>query len=114
MKWLKHSIVLGSIIALFVMGFSCNVTSIDKVSTQKQQFNSADSIQSVGLIQTISAGQTQVVVKENKSSFSNFFINLLEKPALLVGSTFTPSLTQQDINRCESVSKLLFPYHFFW
>jgi len=113
-KWIKHSIVLASIIALFVLGFSSTAIPFEKSSSKEQRLKSVESIQSVGLIQSISASQIQVVAKENKTSLFNFFFHLVETPTLFVHRIFTPFLTQQDINRCESVSKLLFPYHIFW
>jgi hypothetical protein len=113
-RWIKHSIFLASIIALFVLGFSSTAIPFKKSSSKEQRLQSVESIQSVGLIQSISASQIQVVVKENKTSLFNFLFHLVETPSLFVHRTFTPFLAQQDINRCESVSKLLFPYHIFW
>lgn len=113
-KWIKHSVVLASLIALFVLGSTSTVIPVEKNVSKEQRLQSAESIQSVGLIQSISENQQQVVSKVNKTSFSNYFLHLFEVSAIFIIKPFSLFLAQQDINRCESVSKLLFPYHYFW
>ena len=113
-KWIKYSIILASLIALFVLGSSPTATPVVKSISKEQRLQTAESIKSVGLIQSIAENQQQVVSKESKTSFSTYFLHSVEVPSLFVIRTFTPFLAQQDINRCESVSKLLFPYHIFW
>ena len=114
MKCIKHSFIFASLIALFLLGLTPSATPVVKSTSKEQRLQTADSIKSVGLIQSISENQQQVVSKENKTSFSTYFLHSVEVPSLFVIRTFTPFLAQQDINRCESVSKLLFPYHYFW
>lgn len=114
MKWIKQSVILASLIAFFVLGSSSTVIPIEKSITKEQRYLSAETIQSVGLIQSITASQIQLVVKENKTSFSNSLLQLFEFPTLFIPEIFSLFLTQQDVNRCENVSQLLFPYHIFW
>ena len=114
MKWIKHSVILASLITLFVLGLTPTATPVVKSISKEQRLQSVESIKSVGLIQSIAENQQQVVSKESKTSFLSYFLHLIDVPTLVVIRTFTPFLAQQDINRCESVSKLLFPYHIFW
>lgn len=114
MKWIKKILVLASLIAFFVLGSKSTFVPIEKSISKEQRLQSTEMIQSVGIIQSITETQIQVVVKENNTTFSNSFLQLLELPTLFTPKTFSLFIDQQDINRCENVSQLLFPFHIFW
>lgn len=113
MKWYKNSIALASLLMLFVWATKDNTFFTENNSSTTQSVRSVETVKVIGTKQTIAEHQFQNVVKES----STFLISLL--PFNLEGSKtfflskFTSFLSRQDHNRCEKVSKLLFPYHFF-
>ena len=111
MKWIKHSVVLASLIALFVLGSTSTVIPVEKNVSKEQRLQSAESIQSVGLIQSISENQQQVVSKVNKTSFSNYFLHLFEVSAIFIIKPFSLFLAHQDTTPCESFTQSLLPSH---
>ncbi|MGC4041156.1 MAG: hypothetical protein QM710_10315 [Flavobacterium sp.] len=55
---------------------------------------------------------TEDSVKPISSGYAVLFF--YENTALSLPLTGQTNQTLQDCNRCESVSKLLFPFHYFW
>lgn len=55
---------------------------------------------------------TEHSVKLTNSSFGVLFYG--EKPSVTLRPFGQTNVILQDANRCESVSRLLFPYHLFW
>lgn len=114
MKWFKNSLTLASLLMLFVW------SSKDKSFFSESNFPSTQSVRSIELVkvvgtkQTIAEHQFQSVVKESATFLISFLPFTLEENKTFFLSKFTSFLSRQDHNRCEKVSKLLFPYHFFW
>ncbi len=47
-------------------------------------------------------------------SFGYPALSYVDGGSLVLGYVGTTQVLLQDANRCESVSRFLFPYHFFW
>jgi hypothetical protein len=113
-KWLKNSALLASLLMLFLIGLQSHATPEEKSSNKEQQIQSIEFIKSVGTLQSVAESQIQVVVKENATTYSKHFQFLFEKQVTFLPTKFRTFLSRQDHNRCEKVSKNLFPFHFFW
>ncbi|MCF6131677.1 hypothetical protein [Flavobacterium wongokense] len=55
---------------------------------------------------------TEHTVKPISLGYTALLFN--EKTSLTLKPSGPTSLILQDVDRCESVSKLLFPFHYFW
>lgn len=114
MKWFKNSIALASLLMLFVWSTKDNTFFAENSAASSQTVRSIETVKVVGTKQTITEHQFQSVVKESSTFLLSFLPFLLEESKTFFPSKFTSFLSRQDHNRCEKVSKLLFPYHFFW
>lgn len=115
MKWFKNSALLASLFILFLFGSQSHATPEEKSSDKEQQIQSIEFIKSVGKLQSVGENQIQVVVKKNTTTtYSKYFQFFFEKKFTFLLPKFTTFLSRQDHNRCEKVSKYLFPFHFFW
>jgi hypothetical protein len=113
-KWLKNSALLASLLMLFLIGLQSQASPKEKNIDTEQRLQSVKIIQSVGTFQSVAENQIQVVVKENATTYSKHFQFLFEKQVTFLPTKFRTFLSRQDHNRCEKVSKNLFPFHFFW
>lgn len=115
MKQLKNSLLLASLALLFFLGNQPKAaTVVSFTENTTKQFQSTEIIQSVGTIQLIAEPFSYSFVKDNTQKIGSFFQFLpLTDFTFFVGK-FPNFLSRQDHNRCEKVSKLLFPFHFFW
>ena len=114
MKWFKNSIALASLLMLFVWGAKDSTFFVESNTPATQSVSSIETVKVVGTKQTIAEHQFQNVVKESSTFLISFLPFVLEESKTFFLSKFTSFLSRQDHNRCEKVSKLLFPYHFFW
>ena len=114
MKWFKNSIALASLLMLFVWSTKDNAFFVENNTLTTQSVRSVETVKVIGTKQTIAEHQFQSVVKESSSFLISFLPFVIEKNKTFFLSKFTSFLSRQDHNRCEKVSKLLFPYHFFW
>lgn len=116
---LKQFIVLGKLWVLLLFGngafanivLPCNDIS---VSIAVAVFETEDSLHKEGLqpqipsIRIISEHQAKPVV------FGYFALSYETNVSLVLGYSGPTQVLLQDANRCESVSRFLFPHHFFW
>ncbi|HQV36153.1 MAG TPA: hypothetical protein PLC36_07545 [Flavobacterium sp.] len=115
MKWFKNSALLASLFILFLFGLQSHATPEEKSSNKEQQIQSIEFIKSLGTLQSVGENQIQVIVKENTTTtYSKHFQFFFEKQVTFLPTKFRTFLSRQDHNRCEKVSKHLFPFHFFW
>ena len=115
MNWIRKTIVFIGLSIAFLFAFNANESVVDKIQMEKTDSSfSVDSIHSSVFIQpqaNISFASTQ---KTHDFSVAKYFENyLVVIPDLKIVTFFAP-FANQDINRCEMVSLLLFPFHFFW
>lgn len=99
---------------LFLFGLQTQATPKEKSIDTEQRLQSVETIKSVGTLQSVVESQIQFVVKENTTSYSKHFEFFFEKQVTFLPTKFRTFLSRQDHNRCEKVSKNLFPFHFFW
>lgn len=110
----KIAVFIGLMI-VFLFALNVNEIRINTIQTEKS--NSAFSndsnhssffIQPQANISFIFNGKTanSIIAKW----FENFLIKIPDFKILNLSNTFV----NQDINRCEMVSILLFPFHYFW
>jgi hypothetical protein len=113
-KWFKNSIALASLLMLFVWATKDNTFFTENNSSTTQSVRSVETVKVIGTKQTIAEHQFQNVVKESSTFLLSFLPFLIKESKTFFPSKFSSFLSRQDHNRCEKVSKLLFPYHFFW
>jgi hypothetical protein len=113
-KWFKNSVALASLLMLFVWGVKDNTFVVENSAPTSQTVRSIEMVKVVGTKQTIAEHQFQSVVKNSSAFLLSFSPFILAESSTFLLSKFTSFLSRQDHNRCEKVSKLLFPFHFFW
>lgn len=115
MKFFKNILVLSAIaFALFFItnekqDFAASITSEKSESTYN-----AEGLHALAFLQPQSEHH---VVSENKTG-NAFFAKIIHNPLALASGFVVLKPFQkflfQDNDRCESVSLLIFPFHFFW
>ena len=115
MNWIRKTIVFIGFTIAFLFAFSANEIAVNKIQPEKPESSfSSDSIHSSFFIEPQASNTFTHVQKTSNFSFSKYLENyLVAIPGLKIGTSFT-HFANQDINRCERVSLLLFPFHIFW
>lgn len=115
----KQFIVLGKLWVLLLLGngpFANTVMSFDKAQQSKAVtlFEAEDTLHKEGLQPQIPSVR---IISEHQAKPISFGYPELAYEVnigLALGFTGPTQVLLQDANRCESVSRFLFPYHFFW
>jgi hypothetical protein len=115
MNWIRKIFVCIGLILVFSFAFSANEVAVPNVPVEKNKTSlSVEKIHSSAFIEPQASNPLTFSQKNPDLSFSKYLENYLENiPDLKIGITFT-FFANQDINRCEMVSLLLFPFHIFW
>ncbi|POY39534.1 hypothetical protein C3L50_10205 [Flavobacterium alvei] len=115
MNWIRKTVIFVGLTIVFLFAFSANEVSISNVPLEKQESSlSVEKIHSSAFIEPQASNLLTFSQKNPDLSFSKYLENyLVSIPDLKIGISF-PFFANQDINRCEMVSLLLFPFHIFW
>lgn len=115
MKWIRKTNIFIGLTIVFLFAFSANNVPITKIQVEKPESSlSIDSIHSSVFIEPQASNSNTSPQKITNFSFSKYYENYLEAIAdIKIRNSFT-LFANQDINRCEMVSTLLFPFHIFW
>ncbi|MBA4275755.1 MAG: hypothetical protein C0430_03205 [Flavobacterium sp.] len=115
MNWIRKTFIFIAFSIVFLFAFTANKSAVDKIPSAKNNSSfSVDGIHSSVFIQPQASSIVTPPHKTADFSASKYFETLLVViPDLKISTTFT-LFANQDINRCEMVSLLLFPFHFFW
>ena len=115
MNWIRKTIVFIGLSIAFLFAFNANESVVEKIQMEKSDSSfSVDGIHSSVFIQPQANNSFASTQKNPDFSVSKYFENyLVVIPDLKIVTLFTP-FANQDINRCEMVSLLLFPFHYFW
>ncbi len=115
MNWIKKTILLIGLIVAFAFAFNANETVVEKIQIEKQDSSfSVDSSHSSVFIEPQTSNLIASTQKTVGYSVAKYFENYLVAIPYLKISTHLTVYANQDINRCEMVSLLLFPFHYFW
>ncbi|MFV8372981.1 hypothetical protein [Flavobacterium sp. LB2P74] len=110
----KTLVFIGLLIA-FSFAFSAREASIDTTQLKKSSSSiSVDSIHSSDFIQPQVSNPFTSYHKTPDYTIAKYLGNFLTTIPDFKITTFIIRFEKQDINRCEMVSLLLFPFHFFW
>jgi hypothetical protein len=115
MNWIRKTVIFIGLTIVFLFAFSANEVAIDKIQFKKQESSLAvEKIHSSAFIEPQANHNLSAPSKTPDFSFSKYLENyLVSIPDVKIGISFT-FFANQDINRCEMVSLLLFPFHIFW
>ena len=115
MNWFRKTIgFIGLSIAL-LFAFNANDATVDSNKIEKSSSSvSVDSIHSSDFIQPQVSNTFTSYHKTPDYTSVKYLENFLIEIPDFKSSTFFIRFAKQDINRCEMVSLLLFPFHFFW
>lgn len=115
MNWIRKTVIFIGLVLVFSFAFSAKEVAIDKIQFEKQESSlSVEKIHSSAFIQPQASHNLSATSKTPNFSFSKYLENyLVSIPSLKIGISFA-FFANQDINRCERVSLLLFPFHIFW
>ncbi|MES2575431.1 MAG: hypothetical protein V4572_10850 [Bacteroidota bacterium] len=115
MNWIKKTIIFIGLTIVFAFAFSANESTVEKIQIEKQDSSfSVDSNHSSVFIEP----QTSNIVASPQKTADYLTVKYFENYLVVIPdfkiSTHLTDYTNQDINRCEMVSLLLFPFHYFW
>lgn len=115
MNWIRKTISFIVLLVIFLVAFSATGNAMHiKIEKQSSPKFSLEHIQNTAFIQPQSVYTVALQLEKESNpviKWQSTFLTLNIKVAKL--SCFN-SYLNQDINRCEKVSILLFPFHFFW
>ncbi|MFV8342741.1 hypothetical protein [Flavobacterium sp. XS2P39] len=115
MNWIQKSAIFIGLSLVLLFAFNANESVIAKIHVEKPDSSfSADSIHSSVFIQPQLSSPFVLHHKTIDYTIAKYFENFLIVIPDLKGCTLFTRFEKQDINRCEMVSLLLFPFHFFW
>lgn len=115
MNWIQKTVVFIGLSIILLFALTANQSPVEKIQLEKSSASfSPDTIHSSVFIQPQATGTFGLDYKTTDHTIVKYFENfLIVTPDFKVSTFFTP-YAKQDINRCEMVSLLLFPFHFFW
>jgi hypothetical protein len=115
MNWIRKIIVFIGLSIVLLFAYTANESIVNKIQIEKTDSSlSADGIHSSVFIQPQASTTLASTQKTPVFSVANYFQNYLVVLPDLKVVTFFATFANQDINRCEMVSLLLFPFHYFW
>lgn len=115
MNWIKRTLLFIGFIIVFAFAFSADTIPAEKNQIEKQGTSfSADSSHSSVFIEpqtnTLTASPQKTIDYSIAKYLENYLVII---PDFKIRKHLT-AYASQDINRCEMVSLLLFPFHYFW
>lgn len=115
MNWIQRTFIFIGLSIAFLFALHANEVVDGKSRLEKTESSfSIDGIHSSVFIQPQASSIFTAPNKTPDVSVLKYFENLLIViPDLKIGK-FLIAFANQDINRCEMVSLLLFPFHYFW
>ena len=115
MNWIRKTAIFIGLSIVFLFALSANEVAVDKIQLEKPSTSfSIDGVHSSVFILPQASSSLTVPNKTLDFSVLKYFENLLVAiPDIKIGK-FLAVFAKQDINRCEMVSLLLFPFHYFW
>jgi hypothetical protein len=115
MNWIRKTIIFIGLLIAVLFAFNANEVPAQTIKIEKSNSSfSANSIQSLDFIQPQVSNTFTSYHKTPDYTIAKYLENFLIAIPDFKISTFFIRFAKQDINRCEMVSLLLFPFHFFW
>lgn len=115
MNWFRKTVVFIGLLMAFLFVFSANEAPIHTIQSEQSNSSvSVDSIHSSDFIQPQVSNPFTSYHKTPDYTIAKYLENFLIAIPDFKISPFFIRFAKQDINRCEMVSLLLFPFHFFW
>ena len=115
MNWVKKTVFFIGLIFLFCVAFSATeYSSLIKVEKPSSTKFSLESIQDHAFIQPQPHYTANVQLEKDSNPLIKWQAAFLTASAAVKKLSCSKAYINQDINRCEKVSILLFPFHFFW
>ncbi len=115
MNWFRKTVVFIGLLIAFLFAFSVSEAPIPTSQLEKSSSSvSVDSIHSSDFIQPQVSNPFTSYHKTPDYTIAKYLENFLIAIPDFKITTFIIRFAKQDINRCEMVSLLLFPFHFFW
>ena len=115
MSWIRKTVVFIGLSIVLLFALTANQSPIEKIQIEKTSSSfSPDSIHSSVFIQPQVTNTVCLDYKTIDYTIAKYFENFLIVTPDFKVRTFFTRYAKQDINRCEMVSLLLFPFHYFW
>lgn len=115
MNRIQKIFVYIGLIILFLFAFSANKIAVSSIQPEKNKTSfSVEKNHSSVFIEPRAHNSLSSTQKKTDFSVSKYLENFLAPISNLKISNTHTFVANQDINRCEMVSLLLFPFHFFW
>ncbi|WP_284652415.1 hypothetical protein [Flavobacterium terrisoli] len=115
----KQFIVLGKLWVLLLFGNSAFANTVMPFGEQQESkavtlYKAVETLHKDGLQPQVPS--VRIISEQQAKSFSLGYpvIGLYESVRLVPGYVGPTVVLLQDADRCKSVSRFLFPYHFFW
>ncbi|MFV5701156.1 hypothetical protein ACM55F_04720 [Flavobacterium sp. XS2P12] len=115
MNSFRKTLVFIGLLVAFLFAFSASEAPIHITQLEKSSSSiSDDGIHSSDFIQPQVSNSFNSYHKTPDYTIAKYLENFLIAIPDFKINTFFIRFAKQDINRCEMVSLLLFPFHFFW
>ncbi len=115
MNWFQKTLLYIGLLIVFLFAFNVNGSTVETIQTEKiPAAFASESNHFSAFVQPQASSTLAVHYKTTDYSITKYFGNFLVVIPNFSTSKFFSTFRNQDINRCEMVSLLLFPFHFFW
>jgi hypothetical protein len=114
MKWIKNAFALASLLMLFFFSIKDYSYFFEPKNSSPSSIHTVENVKVVGLKQTLTEHSFQHFYKNNTVLLFDITSFYVEVKKNIYVSKFKTFLSRQDHNRCNKVSTLLYPFHFFW
>lgn len=116
MNWIRKIIVLNGLMLLFVFAFTADKSTIRHAEQEKTSSTTitTKSIHSSAFIEPTHSSTFIINHKSTDTPIAKWMTTFLITIPDFKKHNFHNTFFNQDINRCITVSILLFPFHYFW
>ncbi|TDE02168.1 hypothetical protein [Flavobacterium hiemivividum] len=115
MNWIRKTIFIMGLSLVLLFAFNADKSLGHSIEIEKSvSVFSSDNIHTSAFIQPQISNIFVVLQKTSNSSLLKYLDSFLTAIPDFKIKTLFNRFANQDINRCEMVSLLLFPYHSFW
>jgi hypothetical protein len=114
MNWIRKTIVFTVLMLLFIFAFTANKSTVGHEQQKTSSTITEKSIHCSAFIEPTASPTIAIHHKTTDVSIIKWVSTFLISTYDFKKFNFQNTFLYQDINRCISVSILLFPFHYFW
>lgn len=115
MNWIRKIIIFSGLVLLFTFAITADKSSNKQTKTEENNSTiTTKNIHSSAFIEPTHSSTLIINHKSTDTPIAKWMTTFLITIPVFKKYNFHNTYLNQDINRCITVSILLFPFHYFW